>query len=357
MKILYIIDKANFFGSERHVKDLIDFFDLKYSVSLLSFSDGLLIRKLNEIPNYIINTTWLRIPLNVNRILKLIKSERPDVIHAHQPKALLIGVIVGFLTRVPVVITIHSTAKDLSFVHNNIITRHLVYLFHLLTHSISCFLSSKIIFVNKFMYEGSWYKYKAAYIPNWLAPDFDIKLKPKILQGQKSIKFLCVGSHTLAKGFDHLLSFCKCIEKKGFDYCLDIYGGEKSSLPPSLAAEYSEFLNVNFKGYADSISDVYEHYDVFVSFTRYETFGLTFLEAMSQGLPIICLRLETLVDLIPAGNLIVTSPKEACHSIEDFLEPNRFSINSTLNIERSRLFHRNCQFELIDSLYGEVVNC
>ena len=52
---------------------------------------------------------------NLYRITELLQAERPDILHAHLTYSTIIGSMVAWLTRVPVVATLHATGIDERF--------------------------------------------------------------------------------------------------------------------------------------------------------------------------------------------------------------------------------------------------
>lgn len=60
---------------------------------------------------------------------------------------------------------------------------------------------------------------------------------------------------------------------------------------------------VRFAGVVDegALAAHYRHTDLFVAPSRYESFGLIFVEAMAQGLPVVALRAPGAADLIEDG--------------------------------------------------------
>ena len=104
-------------------------------------------------------------------------------------------------------------------------------------------------------------------------------------------QIISVGRYAFQKGYDMLLEAWEIVEKRYPEWSLHVYGSRDGGL-----GEY-EMLNNMIKQSAlksvllhPATSDIYTHYiesDFYVMSSRYESFGLVLIEAMSCGLPII----------------------------------------------------------------------
>lgn len=124
MKILHLIKRFDFGGAETHVCELVnELVQLGNEVWLISGKG----RQWNRLlPGVICNSVtfseWNTLFL-LYKIVKLIRQEQIDVIHAHQRFTILLATVAGLLTKTPVVVTVHgSTIHDLrtGFVKRNI---------------------------------------------------------------------------------------------------------------------------------------------------------------------------------------------------------------------------------------------
>ena len=128
---------------------------------------------------------------------------------------------------------------------------------------------------------------KVVCIPNMLASFPDIVYD----NNQTSYRVISVGRYAFQKGYDLLLDAWKIVEGKHPEWTLHIYGSRDGGI-----GEY-DMLNGKIKQSSlqsvvlhPTTSEVYAHYienDFYVMSSRYESFGLVLIEAMSCGLPII----------------------------------------------------------------------
>lgn len=345
MKIVYIIDKPNMYGSEQHLLDILRYFSKTDEITLITFSEGEMLNYIPKMSLKIINMKWFPNFKNLVVFYKYIKEINPDLIHCHQPKALFFGTIIGKILGIKTIITIHSQPYDHATVHRNILKKFIVYLFHSLVSLMSKFLTTKIIYVNHRMYEISYFKNKSIVITNWLKSSIRQGLPKNIISNK--INFLTVGSTTYPKGFDILIDFFILLKKKEFNFSAKVYG-----------EVHNEFIkNINIPdevqlcGFNNNLIDEYTNANIFVLFSRTETFGLSYLEAMSQGLPIICLDLEELRGLIPPINCKVKDIYQAFECLLKLIEKENYEIVSKINIEESQKYSYIEKMKKINSLY------
>src|SRR5690606_29989769 len=105
-------------------------------------------------------------------------------------------------------------------------------------------------------------------------------------------KVIFSGRQILVKGIDLLIDIWEKVHKKHPDWTLEIYG-EKSD-------EFNVQSAINQKGLTNSVfifepvSDIYKKYceaSMLLLTSRFESFGLVLIEAMSCGLP--CVSFDT----------------------------------------------------------------
>lgn len=130
-------------------------------------------------------------------------------------------------------------------------------------------------------------KDKVVSIPNMLA-----HYPEEVHQGGHSYRrVISVGRYAYQKGYDLLLKAWRTVEEHHPDWTLDIYGsldggmGEYEQLQCQI-----EVLGLNRVSLHSATTDIYSSYlesDIYVSTSRFESFGLVLVEAMACGLPIV----------------------------------------------------------------------
>lgn len=130
-----------------------------------------------------------------------------------------------------------------------------------------------------------WLKNPVKVIPN----PSSIKIKEKAVDEIRTSTVISVGRYTDQKGFDLLVQSWAAIDENiRQSWHLKIIG-PNGSAKPSLMQQIKK-LGLNNVKLADTCADMvteYNNADIYVMSSRYEGFGLTLIEAMSSGLPVV----------------------------------------------------------------------
>ena len=200
------------------------------------------------------------------------------------------------------------------------------------------------------MYDAASFKYKSIYISNWLNPNLELNSTKK-LATSSNVNFLSIGSITKAKGYDLLFDFFEYLKINNFNFNANIYGGIQGDLYEKNKERLLPLKEVVFHGFKTDIKQAYREADIYVLFSRSETFGLTYLEAMSQGLPIICLDLDELINLIPSDNILVKDIEEAFFKLQKILNNKTYEYISQINIKRSQEYFYDDKMKELHLIY------
>lgn len=128
---------------------------------------------------------------------------------------------------------------------------------------------------------------KCHIIPNGLDPYFmDNKaLKPRELFGDKTVRLIYVGDIDKNKNVETTIKACKWLMEKDFKVTFDVIGHIKDKKQETI--KNIEFVNYHPYSPKEKILEYLNQADIFVMPSIHETFGLVYIEAMSQGLPVI----------------------------------------------------------------------
>ena len=116
-KVLFLITKSNFGGAQRYVLDLsTNLPKEQFEVAVAVGGTGILIDKLQQAGIRVITIPELQRDISLRKelqsfrsIRKIIKKERPDILHVNSSKAGGIGALAGRIERVPrIVFTAHG---------------------------------------------------------------------------------------------------------------------------------------------------------------------------------------------------------------------------------------------------------
>ena len=232
----------------------------------------------------------------------------PDIIHAHSMNhAGILAQQIHAKTGIPFVLTEHSSTYARKLIRNWQRPA-------MLQSAQQC--SARIAVSKDFcrLLETEYGGLDWQYIPNSLSPAFirpvDLANKPK----NADFTFCSVAHLNYNKGFDILLpAFAEAL-KTHPDLKLKIGGtGLIASQLHNLAAELGLENSVEFLGglQNDQVLDLMFRSDAFVLTSRNETFGVVFIEALSQGLPVAATRCggpQTIINenngiLVPVGDV------------------------------------------------------
>lgn len=259
MKIIHIILSKGFSGSEKYVIDLINEQSKKHKCYLLK-------NRKNKFQNFyqdlnkevkIIEIDSFFSILTINFFINLIK---PNIVHTHLGQANRKVFKRNFFKLIS---TVHMNFKKKDFknhdgliVSNNSLKKEINQNFHK--------------------------KIKKIYL--WPSANNKIKIDSNELKNKynitpKSYIFGSIGRFHYQKGFDFIIEAFKKIEEKNIFLFLIGNGHE----------DFKRYSNKNLiiLPYQKNTSDYYNLFDCFIMASRWESFGITLLEAMKFGLPII----------------------------------------------------------------------
>lgn len=152
----------------------------------------------------------------------------------------------------------------------------------------------------------------------------------------------CVGRLNYQKGFDLLLGMtdkiCSYIAKGKIGLVFIGDGPERENLD-KLAQQSPERMKIVFAGYSDNAASECSAFDVFLMPSRFEGFGLTFIEAQAHGLPCVVQNIPPLAEIAAHyPNVFITdfehTPYIAAQGIADMLKRERLSTVYVPTVEK-----------------------
>lgn len=178
-------------------------------------------------------------------------------------------------------------------------------------------------------------------------------------------RVISVGRYAYAKGYDMLLESWRIVQQTYPDWSLHIYGSHDGSV-----GEYGR-LQEQIKQHQignvflhQSTNDIYSCYtksDFYVMSSRYESFGLVLIEAMSCGLPVISFDCkygpQSIVQdgetgvLLPRNN-IKEMASVICSMIENDKERQRMAVRSR---QESKKYHPQNIMPIWHEFYESLV--
>lgn len=130
---------------------------------------------------------------------------------------------------------------------------------------------------------------KSFVIPNGIDPFWIKNVKVKQSEVQLPLKLLFVGRIIKSKNLVNLSKAVIQLNSTGFPCVLNVYGDPGSGFKP-----FMKFVNkfdfIKYNGFINSkeeLVNVYRSHSIFVMPSYNETFGLVYIEALSQGIPVL----------------------------------------------------------------------
>jgi glycosyltransferase involved in cell wall biosynthesis len=301
----------------------------------------------------------------INKIEKNLTSsidvENCDVIHAH---FLFSDGGVAFNLHkkygIPYIVAIRNTDINIFF----------KYFLHLRSFALDILKgASQIIFLTPKYYEYTFENYipkklhadfikKTSVVPNGVNPFWleNLHKKDAFLKNAK-ITFLYVGDFSKNKNIQISIQALSkfYVEGKNIEFILVGGGGDYNTEIRKLVVQHSNWIKiVERTNSLDELKKVYESADIFVMPSKYETFGLVYIEAMSQGLPIVYSRGQGVDGFFENGE-VGFSVKSG--DVEDLIQKLYLIIDNYDNISTScNLKSRNFSWVDISKRYVGIYN-
>lgn len=120
-----------------------------------------------------------------------------------------------------------------------------------------------------------------------IIPNFT-NIKPVATYNPEIKRVVAIGRLEHEKGYDILINAWKLIKVNYPDWTLEIYGeGKEHFMLQELICSHGLTDSITLKGNTNNVPEVLSNASIFVSSSRYESFGLVLIEAFSCGLPIV----------------------------------------------------------------------
>ncbi len=330
-KILFLITKGNFGGAQRYVYDLATSLPKdKFEVTVACGQGGLLIERLKEArPHDAVGQAKIRtIEIEsldrdiktfkdftvFKNLIKIIKQEKPDIIHLNSSKIGGLGSLAGRICKVPKII---FTGHGWAFNENrNFLQKNLILFLHWLT-ILLC--NTTIAVSEKAKKDIDWLpfiKEKIKVVYNGIGK-FD--LAPR--EASDKTRIFSISELHKNKGIDVALKAISLLPKEIREkiiYAVAGDGEERAGLE-KMAKELQIENLVRFLGFVPDAKKLLSDCDIFLLPSRTEAFPYAILEAGMAGSPIIATSVGGIPEIIhdmQNGILIhPQNPKEIAEAI------------------------------------------
>ena len=310
MKILYAITKGSWGGAQRHVFDLI--INQKkegHDVSLLCGSvsgNSLLIDKLKteNIKIHIVKNLGRDVSfksdfLSFLEIFKIVKKEKPEILHLHSSKIGAVGGLIGRLLGSKKII---YTAHSIPFAEKRSeISLYLIYLITWLTvffsHKTICISEAQLSKFPKFLVEK---KYKLIY-SGIREPDFLSKTiaKKELSINSKKIVIGTIAELTKNKGLKYAVEAFALANKQNIDFEYHILGGGELQDKLQKQIDKNKLQDKVFlHGFKEDASTYLKAFDFFLLPSINEGFGYVLIEAGYAQIPALASNVGGIPEII-----------------------------------------------------------
>lgn len=163
------------------------------------------------------------------------------------------------------------------------------------------------------------------------------------------------------KNIDELIAFMPALLQKDPDVSLLIVGGGPHL--EKLREKVDELKLHDSVRFTDMVpsEEVYKYYqlgNVFVSGSTFETQGLTYVEALANGLPLVCREDKCLINIIEKGKNGFTYTNEdefVDHILTILSDPARQKEMSKVSISKSFAFSKDVFVAAVEQLYADII--
>lgn len=244
----------------------------------------------------------LFVMVSISDLIKYIKANKIDVVHAHYFPAALCAGMAAILTGIPMVVSIHQNISDYVSYSKNILIRLMNLfrrLFFRMLWEIPFRIAGKVIAVSAYVKETMMKdKYQGSKIEvvhngvdtNIYVPDFNNKsFRKELGLSDEHILIGITGRFHVSKGYREIIHASVEIQKKApLARFVFIGEGEERHSYKLLADELNVADIILFPGLRENMQNVLPSLDIFLLPTYHrEGFPLSILEAMAVGLPIV----------------------------------------------------------------------
>ena len=255
--------------------------------------------------------------LALSSLIRIIRREKPDIIHTHMSKAGLLGRIAALasLRKIRTVHSYHGHVLDGYF--NKLFTQIVINLERILGR-----------FTDAFVFDGdntqlevNNYGIRPKKIQHVILPGLIKKVSEGTIHHTSNdcLQILVVARIERVKRIDLILAVARNLTKNYPLLCFEITIVGDGELRNSLEDQCkNELLPIKFIGWTENVDKYYQEADLLLSTSDSEGTPLTFMEAASFGCPIISTNVGSVADLIDdrkTGILCTNNPEEIAKEI------------------------------------------
>lgn len=323
-RVIHIIGGGEFGGAEDHIIHLLKQLHLQgIDAQVVCFYDSTFAKFLREQGITVEVLSYGRFDFRLfSALVKLLKEKNPDIVHTHGVKANFFGRLAAKKIGIyPLVTTVHSLLK---YDYENPIVYRLA---NIMENSTRRFTDYYIAISNKIreqLLEDGVNDSKIGLIHHGIdtekfAPREDESARALSRQwGKIDGTFLvgAIGRIQAVKGFTYFIEACSKLNQKypnTFRFVLIGEGSQREELEKVISQEGLSDV-FHFSGFREDIDSCLRALDCYVSSSLSEGLGLSVMEALSTGVPVVTTGVGGVKDFTRnEENSLVVEPKNSEH--------------------------------------------
>ncbi|MFA7208804.1 MAG: glycosyltransferase family 4 protein [Parcubacteria group bacterium] len=315
-KILYIITQSSWGGAQKYVFDLANGLRGEFEVAAAFGGEGRLAERLRlagirtyGLKNLVREISPWRDFLGLWEIYRLIKKERPDIVHTNSSKAEILGNIAAWLAGVEkIVFTAHGFVfnEDLGFWKKT---------FFIFWEKLAGLFADRIICVSDFDRESALEnKIASAGKLRVIRNGIGIPAENPARVGREDGKIIIgtIANFYRNKGLEFLVQAAAELNGKipNLEFWVAGDGGERRNIEKAI--EKQRLPNFQLLGFQEKQYDFLRQLDVFVLPSLKEGLPYALLEALSLGVPAVASKVGGIPEIITDGeNGFLVEPKNS----------------------------------------------
>lgn len=276
------------------------------------------------------------------RILRLLKTDKPDVVITHDRRCNLYGIPAGRFAKIPVVISMETTLMDSATTKiKRFRDRFLHPLFRFVVWSSDMFLSTSQSILNFWVRESTPLKFRVIYPPFNLEKYQKAFPPNEIKRNSEEFPTLgYIGRLSEEKGLHYLIHALSIVRKKFPHANLLVAGsGEMEDAFKLLAKEEKLDGCISFLGFQDNPFLVLKNIDLLIVPSRTDGCPIVIVESMASAVPVIASNVGGIPELITDDTGVLVTPRNVialADAITTLLEqPDRIQVMGEKGRERA----------------------
>lgn len=339
MKNVLIVDIGKQYGgAERYVEQIAESLDGSYNFFFLVRSGSLLENKLREgsHKNKLLSIKFNSISLlhDLKKIKNYIKTYHIEVVHTNGINSEFIMTLEKIFTKtknINYITTVHGIAEydrlEKSGVEKLLFSKIQVLALKNFDNIIAVSNSIKDNLLKKRINEN-----KITVV------EHGIKEREKLLEYyvHQPFKICYVGRLEKVKNALMLIQALDEMDiSRNMEYICDIYGsGSQYEYINKYINEKDLTNKVILKGYVEDVDDIYHSHDLLIQPSVYESFGLTIIEAMQAGIPVLCSNVGGMAEIVEDN---VNGVLFDINNIEDLAEKINYIMCGIIDLKKIRV--------------------